>query len=168
MPLACRRPLLAEMAVLAHQAHLGSLAVGAELARGVNSEQHCFVLALVGAELFIPILDKPFVAVPDDEVTGCRHGPSQLCGHLELTPPPEDGSGRPDDFQDQFCKKRRPSVNAQKGLRKIRLSGCSRCNQIGADTLIIWGGASVSHRRTAAQLCRPLMLCAMRCVQPDL
>src|SRR5215211_3428610 len=52
-------PFGPDVVVLAHEHHVGLLAVLAELLRGVNGEQHRLVFALVGAELLVIELDHP-------------------------------------------------------------------------------------------------------------
>src|SRR3954469_16947109 len=64
------------MAVLAHQADFCALTMRAELLRGVDGEQPCFIQRPVGTVFAILVPDQPFVLdiVVDEEIAGCRHG----------------------------------------------------------------------------------------------
>src|SRR5262245_16839287 len=66
-------PLGMEEAVLAHQAHLGLGAAGAQLARRVDREQHCFRLALVRPEFFVSETNHPLVVVLNEKISRWRH-----------------------------------------------------------------------------------------------
>src|SRR5689334_18933180 len=66
-------PLRMKGSVLAHQAYFGRRPAPAELARGVDREQHRFGLALVGAELFVREPDRPGVIVLDEKIPCWRH-----------------------------------------------------------------------------------------------
>src|SRR4051794_6602829 len=63
-----------EETILAHQAHFGMGAAFCKFARSFNREQHCFILALVWAELFVGEIDYPLVVVLDEKIAGWRHG----------------------------------------------------------------------------------------------
>src|SRR5882672_7485871 len=66
-------PLGVEESVLAHQADFGRVAAFAKLARGIDREQHCLGLALVGAEFFVGEFDHPAVVMLDEKITCWRH-----------------------------------------------------------------------------------------------
>jgi hypothetical protein len=81
-----------EMAVLVHQTHVGNFTVGAEFACGVNGEQHACVLASIRAEFLAAVANRPFVAIADDEIAGCRHDSPRCFETRWKRPRGKDGS----------------------------------------------------------------------------